>query len=337
MKLVVTIDTEEDNWTRYSATDNPVENIEELIPLQKIFDRYGVRPTYLISYPVATSTRAVDVLKRFLDLGKCEIGMHCHPWNTPPFDPAAPIKEFETMLCNLDPRIQSEKLAVLHSSIRHGFGAAPMSFRAGRWGLGPATVAALHALRLLVDSSVTPYISWKAYQGPDYSDFSPELFWLRAGNASENDQLLEIPASVGFLQSNYATCHKVSTFTSHAMLRRLHLPGILQRLGVVNKVWLSPEYTDAVSMITLARCLYKNGYPLLNLTFHSTSLRIAAGPFVKNVQQKQEFIMRIEEFLRFARDAEVESITLAQVKEKKNYGVTHPLSVRWLGEAASTE
>jgi hypothetical protein len=337
MYLVVTIDTEEDNWARYSATDNPVANIEELIPLQKLFDRYGVKPTYLISYPVATHQRSVAILKGFLDQGKCEMGMHCHPWNTPPFDPTVPITERDTMLCNLDPRIQSEKLAALHSAILHGFGTAPVSFRAGRWGIGPATVEALSALGVRVDSSVTPYTSWQAYQGPDHSAFGPELFWLRAGNAPESDPLLEIPASVGFLQSNFARCHKIATFTHHPVLRNIHLPGILQRLGVLNKLWLSPEYTDAVSMIALARRLHKNGYPLLNLTFHSTSLRTGASPFVKNDQQKQEFIMRIEEFLRFARDAEVEPITLAQVKEKINHCVTHHFGVRWLGEAAPTE
>ena len=30
MKLIVTIDTEEDNWAHYSATNNPVSNIERI-------------------------------------------------------------------------------------------------------------------------------------------------------------------------------------------------------------------------------------------------------------------------------------------------------------------
>jgi hypothetical protein len=163
------------------------------------------------------------------------------------------------------------------------------------------------------------------------------LFWFHAGNALESDPLLEIPASVGFLQCNFARCHKVATFTHHPVLRKLHLPGIMQRLGVLNKLWLSPEYADAASMIALARSLEKNGYPLLNLTFHSTSLRRGASPFVKNDQQKKEFIMRIDTFLRFVRETEVESLTLAQVKEKVHHGGTHPLAVRWWGEAVATK
>ena len=50
MKFIITIDTEEDNWDKYSRTDNPVENLKKIIPLQKIFDRYGVRPTYIGLY-----------------------------------------------------------------------------------------------------------------------------------------------------------------------------------------------------------------------------------------------------------------------------------------------
>ena len=98
MKFIVTIDTEEDNWDKYSRTDNPVENLKKIIPLQKIFDRYGVRPTYLISYPVATDPKCIEILKSILDQGQCEIGSQCHPWNTPPF--VEEINEHNSMLTN---------------------------------------------------------------------------------------------------------------------------------------------------------------------------------------------------------------------------------------------
>jgi hypothetical protein len=42
IKLIITVDTEEDNWANYSTTDNSVNNIEQLVPLQKLFDRYQV-------------------------------------------------------------------------------------------------------------------------------------------------------------------------------------------------------------------------------------------------------------------------------------------------------
>ena len=65
-KLVVTIDTEEDSWNPYSAEENTVKNVERIIPLQKLFDEYGVTPTYMVTYPVATNPRSVAILKRIL-------------------------------------------------------------------------------------------------------------------------------------------------------------------------------------------------------------------------------------------------------------------------------
>ena len=174
MKLIVTIDTEEDNWSRYSATDNPVKNIERLPHLQSLFDIFGVKPTYLVSYPVATSPRSVDILRGFLDEGKCEIGMHCHPWNTPPFEEE--INNYNTMLCNLPEELQYKKMENLHKMILRNFGIVPVSFRAGRWGFNQGVARALCRLGYRVDTSVTPFENWVIYQGPDFSGFDPFPF-----------------------------------------------------------------------------------------------------------------------------------------------------------------
>jgi len=85
MKLIITIDTEEDSWNRYSRTENPCNNIEQLVPLQELIDSYNVIPTYLLTLPVVNDKRSQSILKKIVSEGKCEIGTHCHPWNTPPF------------------------------------------------------------------------------------------------------------------------------------------------------------------------------------------------------------------------------------------------------------
>ena len=62
--LVITIDTEEDQWgiTREEPTTN---NINALKQLQKLFDDYGVLPTYLVNWPVVDSDVAVEILSGF--------------------------------------------------------------------------------------------------------------------------------------------------------------------------------------------------------------------------------------------------------------------------------
>ena len=63
------------------------ENIRHIPRLQKLFDSYHLRPTYLVSYPVATSKIGRKVLKPIAQSGHAEFGSHMHVWTTPPLVP----------------------------------------------------------------------------------------------------------------------------------------------------------------------------------------------------------------------------------------------------------
>src|SRR5438046_10511003 len=82
--LIVSRDTEEDNWNR-SRKGVTVRNIRELRRLARFFDRLGVRPTYFTTYHVAIDPDAAAVVRDVGDESRGEIGAHLHPWNTPPF------------------------------------------------------------------------------------------------------------------------------------------------------------------------------------------------------------------------------------------------------------
>lgn len=317
MDLVVTIDTEEDNWNRYSATDNPVTNIEKLICLQKLFDAFGVRPTYLLTYPVATNPRSVAILRRILEEGKCEIGTHCHPWNTPPFVKGAVIRKQDTMLCNLPDAVVFDKLATLHEAIQRNFGIAPVSFRAGRWGFGPAVARALCGLGYQVDSSIMPYTDWRPNFGPDYSSFSPALFRFDVEGIhfiNENGRLLEVPATVGFLQPNFSLIHRVSQLLEHDVSKVLHLKGLFDRLRLVNKVTLSPELEKTRSLIELSQRMANCKYSCLNLTFHSNSLLAGMNPFVRTPADELIFQEKVKDFLLFVSYQAWPVKTLSQIE-----------------------
>lgn len=51
VSVLVTIDTEEDNWDP-TKDGVSIENVRGVPGLQEIFDRHGVRPTYLTTYQV---------------------------------------------------------------------------------------------------------------------------------------------------------------------------------------------------------------------------------------------------------------------------------------------
>lgn len=83
-KLVVTIDTEPDNQWNADLRKNPTfNNIYEIYRLQKIFDKFKTKPTYLVSYSVI-KCGAVSGLKDIARSVPCEIGTHLHSWETPP-------------------------------------------------------------------------------------------------------------------------------------------------------------------------------------------------------------------------------------------------------------
>ena len=317
MDLVITIDTEEDNWNRYSANDNPTTNIERIVSLQKLFDRHDVRPTYLITYPVATNPRAIEILRGILEEGKCEIGTHCHPWNTPPFDPRALIRKQDTMLCNLPESIVLDKLTTLHETIQHNFDVMPVSFRAGRWGFGPAVARALCQLGYRVDSSIMAYADFRPYLGPDYSQFGPDLFRFDVEGVhhpNEQGRLLEVPATTGFLQRNFSLANRFWRLLDNAISKRFHCRGVLDKFGILNKVTLSPELEDTSALIRLSQRMAQKNFSYLNFTFHSSSLLPGLSPFVRTPEDELAFNRRIEKYLVFFSSQGWSSKTLSQIK-----------------------
>ena len=198
LNLIVTIEVEEANWG-FDGSNSAVENVRIIPRHQKVFDRYGLKPTYLATYSVVSCNWAVDILSDLLSQNKCEIGAHLHPWDTPPLQEK--INERNSMLKNLPYELQLAKINALTDKLISLCGRKPLSFRAGRWGLGPDTVKALITCGYQVDCSVTPTVSWThCGDGPDYPDIRTEPYWLSGdGKESEyNKSLLEVPVTIGF-------------------------------------------------------------------------------------------------------------------------------------------
>lgn len=311
MYFIVTIDTEEDNWDRYSTDENPVKNIDNVLRLQHIFNRYSILPTYLVTYPVATNERSVSVLKGILDDDLCEIGTHCHPWNTPPFNGLNDTKE--TMICNLSEELIYAKLKTLHETIEKKFNITPVTFRAGRWGYNEKVAHALHKLGYWIDSSVSPFTDWGQYGGPDFRLFPYHPYEFDLGNVSlpvPKGEMLQVPASVGYMQKNFDFSRALESSLSSKFCTLMHIKGILHRLRMLNRVWLSPEHATYSQMVKLSENLSNNGVPILNFTFHSTSLMKGLSPFVKTKQDETEFFSTIDKFMSYAAQRGWKSIRL---------------------------
>jgi peptidoglycan/xylan/chitin deacetylase (PgdA/CDA1 family) len=278
--LVVSIDTEEDNWRpRRGAVT--VENIRELPRLDALLRGLGVRATYFTTYQVAIRDWAAAILRE-LHGGGAELGAHLHPWNTPPLD--EPFAARNTMLKNLPAALQRAKIERLTATLREAFGGRPVAFRAGRYGLGPDAVSALIRCGYRVDSSVTPFVSWEEYDdGPTFIG-APLNPYRLAGDADVRipqpaGALVELPMSVGYSRSPSGVWAGLYRLLSARALRPLHLRGIASRTGIVKRIALSPETDSVPDMLTLSRRLMDAGVRHLHLFLHSPSLSPGLSPF----------------------------------------------------------
>ena len=323
--LIITIDVEEDNWGIHRS-GLTVENVKEINRLQVLFDRYGIKPTYLLSYQVASCDWAVNILAKILAEGKCEIGAHLHPWNTPPLKET--LSERNSMLLNLPYELQKEKLLTLTDQIEKAFGTKPQSFRAGRWGLGKETIDAIIACDYQVDSSVTPMMSWTSYgDGPEYREARTEPYWLSIENNQRNEygphSILEVPVSIGFNRWPFELCQKSFHWLENKWLRFLHPIGILYHTNLLRKIWLSPEASSADKMIDLSKLMIRHGKWILNLTFHSNALLPGKGPFIKNEKELKEFYLKLEKYFDYlTSNTNLVPLTLSEVHqllESKKY------------------
>ncbi len=303
-KVYITVDTEEDTWSEWSSTDNPVENVSSIPELQKLFERYGAVPTYLVNYPVVTDPGACGIIKRILETGRCGIGTHCHPWNTPPF--AEDINASNTMLCNLPYDLISSKIENVHRKITASLGVEPVCFRAGRWGFSSDVARCIKDLGYRIDTSVVPLWNWSHEHGPDFSDapYSPYRFDPEEILTEDPEgTLLEVPVTVGFIQRDFFKSAGFRRAIMNSALSGLHILGLLDRLKILNFRLLSPEVCSRSEIITISRNVLRAGHPHLNMIFHSASLLPGKSEFVKNEGDLEKFMRIIETFLEFCVDA----------------------------------
>jgi hypothetical protein len=312
--LIVSVDTEDDDWLprRDGVT---VENVRELPRLEALFRRLGVRATYFTTYQVAINNWAAGLLRELRADG-AEIGAHLHPWNTPPLD--EPLVPRNSMLMNLPAALQLAKLERLTATLRDAIGVQPRAFRAGRYGLGPETVTALLRCGYTIDSSVTPFVSWEeADHGPTFVGAPVDAYRLDGSGDVRapvpRGGLIEIPMSIGYNRTPFAVWDGVRRALASRPLRPFHLVGLAARVGLVKRVFLSPEIESVADMLALSRCLIKRGSRQLHMFFHSPSLRAGLtphSPTAARVDRLYDGIARYVEAL-----ARMTSVTFATVSE----------------------
>lgn len=291
---VVLVDAEEDfDWsTPFSRSNTSVRSIEQQWRAHRIFERYGICPTYLVDFPVAVSPDAVAVLRDLRASGQCDIGTQLHPWVTPPFD--EDINERNSYAGNLPPTLERAKLQRLTRVIQDRFEIAPTVYRAGRYGLGPSTRQFLEELAYEVDTSVWPLEDLRRFGGPNYAAATAMPMWV-----GTTQTLLELPVTRGFVGLLRGFAPSFFPYVANALGERLRLGGFARRLKLAELITLSPEGGTHAERVALTKTLLGQGQKIFSFSYHSSSLVPGNTPFVRTQADLDMFLEDCDAFFTF--------------------------------------
>jgi hypothetical protein len=321
-RLLVVIDTEED-WFDDTARPVSVANIDALPGFQaRWFDPLGVKPVYLVNYPVASGERSSAILRELAASGVCEIGVHVHNWTSPPFT-AEDVKQ-RTYHTDIDRGVEKQKIADVVRLVRERIGVAPRAFKGGRWGCDGRTVRSLEELGLDIDTSVCPLTDYRGEGGgPNFFDApwlpyfpSYEDILVPRQVRDPRGALLELPVTIGFTSGeNEQRRELFRRLRDGGWTSRMHLIGVLHRLGVLRRVKLSQESADGAQMRQLADATLARGYPLLHMTFHSNITAVGTSPYSMTERERDQRSAWMGELLAYSvRDKGVRPATASEFR-----------------------
>jgi hypothetical protein len=274
-RFLVSVDVEEEfDWSRpFSRAARSVAAVAALPAFHARLTAAGVAPVYLIDHPVAADPRAAATL-RALD---AEIGAQLHPWVNPPHEEApSPIASFAG---NLPAALEAAKLDVLVAAITQAIGTPPRAFRAGRYGLGPATLPLVAARGFAADLSMRARHDYRAAGGADFTRVGVPAFRLAEGP-------VELPLTTVFTGALRRAGARLDPVAARVPRGR----ALLARPGLLSRVPLTPEGVSAREAVAAIGAAAADGERLLHLAFHSPSLVPGNTPYVRDARDLARFM-----------------------------------------------
>jgi hypothetical protein len=276
-RFTIFVDTEEEfDWgAPFSRDAHATSHMAAMPEAHARFARHGAPLTWLIDYPIATCPAAVEILGALIGDGHSAIGTQLHPWVNPPFEEE--LCAANSFAGNLAPELETRKLATLTQAIAAAFDNPPLIYRAGRYGIGPHTLAALATLGYRADTSMRSGYDYSGENGPDFTTISNHSF--HAG------PIVELPLTTvytGALRSGGASLYR-------GLARVPRGRGLASRLKLLSRVALTPEDMPLAAALEAVRIAAGEGVRLLSFSFHSPSIVAGHTPYVRDAADLAAF------------------------------------------------
>ncbi len=286
--MVIIVDTEEEyDWfADFSRDFTSTDSIDEQWRAQDIFNQYGVKPTYVVDYCMASQGHPRAILKSFYDEGICDIGVHLHPWINPPFD--EDINDYNSYHGNLPIDLERAKISALVEKVTDLRGSSPTVFKAGRYGVGVNTADLLTEFGFQVDCSVVPHTDMGEDGGPDFRGLPDRPYWF------QNNKILEVPLTKTYFGKLRKGNDFLKKFIEFDIVKALKIRATLGHCNIINQVSLTPEGIPDRELKAMLIQQVGDGRKIFNMAYHSSSLSIDGSPYVKSEAERKILLTRIE-------------------------------------------
>lgn len=309
----ITVDTEEEwDWTSGFTTESrTVSNIDGIARFQSTCEAFGAKVTYFVNYAVLVSKRSSEIIRELDRNPMAEIGLHYHPWNTPPFSKIGRISTEESFLANLPWEVAKEKLDTLFEQFDK-LGIQPKSFRGGRYSTSEQIQKYLFERGIVADCSVVPYTRWNDLGAPDYTKRNHDVIRKRTG--LHGDGFWEVPLTRGFTRGNWDWMANLFNYLERSPLRYLRLIGIFEKTQIVKRIWLNLEQTSASDNCRFLQVVKARKLSAINFTLHSSSLGVGFSPYVVSEMDLARFYADLHLVLtQISNDPTFEPVTVYQL------------------------
>lgn len=279
-RFALSVDTEEEfEWAGpLSRSDHSVSSVPALREGQCFFAAAHVRPLYYIDKPILDSPEAIDIFGAFIAAGEADVGVHLHPWVTPPFDEH--VSRPNSYAGNLPEAIERAKLCHVRDCIVERLGVRPLAYRAGRYGIGPNSFRILEEEGFRVDSSVRNLFDYRDDGGPDFRWADHHPYFVGANRA-----ILELPLTALYIGRMGAIGRSIYGRVGHVRPIR----SLLARTGLIERIPLTPEGVPAAKACAAIDIALDIGIRLLTMSFHSPSLAPGHTPYVRDAAELAAF------------------------------------------------
>ncbi|MGQ9516288.1 MAG: hypothetical protein ACUVT1_03395 [Anaerolineae bacterium] len=316
MRLIVTVDTEADNqWE--AGRPLSLENLRCLPALQELCRRWRIPLTYFITSEVAEDAAGMEQLRAWVEQGEAEVGAHLHPWTTPPFEDAPgrrfndPAHPFPSQLPH---PLLAAKLETLTRQIERAVGRRPTSFRAGRFGMHGPLAGLLVRQGYLVDSSITPGLSWHRLGGPDFTTAPLQPYHPDEDSVCRPGKLglWEIPLTMIYTRAVFRRWPALARWYGRQNTSPL---GRLMRLAWPGQqpLWLRPSPRGGVRRLLQAWMEAERlGLPFGVLMLHSSELMPGGSPYWRTPAAVGRLLGQLERFFQILHERGIPACTLTE-------------------------